>query len=51
MLGRHLIALGLEPGPHFGPILEQCFEAQLEGVFSSLDGGIAFAHGVLRELQ
>jgi tRNA nucleotidyltransferase (CCA-adding enzyme) len=28
VLGRHLIARGLEPGPFFGPILEQCRKVQ-----------------------
>lgn len=31
--GRHLIELGLEPGPAFGPRLEEWFERQLEGEF------------------
>lgn len=31
--GRDLIALGLKPGSHFGPILHDAFEAQLEGAF------------------
>ncbi len=30
VLGRHLIARGLAPGPHFGPILERCREVQDE---------------------
>lgn len=30
VLGRHLIARGLEPGPAFGPLLEQCRELQDE---------------------
>ena len=42
VLGRHLIGLGLTPGRHFGGILTRAFEAQLDGVFTSLDGGIAF---------
>ena len=29
--GRDLIAMGLEPGPHFGPILDAVYDAQLEG--------------------
>jgi tRNA nucleotidyltransferase (CCA-adding enzyme) len=41
--GRHLIELGLEPGPHFGPILEACFEAQLDGAFDSVEDGVAYA--------
>ncbi|MEM7261742.1 MAG: HD domain-containing protein, partial [Planctomycetota bacterium] len=30
VLGRHLIARGQKPGPHFGPILERCREIQDE---------------------
>ncbi len=30
VLGRHLIQLGMRPGPHFGPILERCREIQDE---------------------
>lgn len=30
VLGRHLIARGLQPGPLFGPILEQCRKVQDE---------------------
>jgi tRNA nucleotidyltransferase (CCA-adding enzyme) len=33
LLGRHLIELGMRPGPDFGVILEAAFEAQLEGRF------------------
>ncbi len=46
VLGRHLIELGLAPGPHFGPLLDVCFEAQLDGRFADLEGGLR----VLREL-
>lgn len=30
VLGRHLIARGMKPGPEFGPILERCREIQYE---------------------
>lgn len=40
VLGRHLIALGLAPGPAFGPILDAAFEAQLDGAFSTLEEGL-----------
>jgi len=43
VLGRHLIELGLEPGPHFAPILEACYSAQIEGAFSTLEEALAFA--------
>jgi tRNA nucleotidyltransferase (CCA-adding enzyme) len=41
--GRHLIELGMEPGPSFGPILQQCYEAQIDGKISNTKEGIAFA--------
>jgi tRNA nucleotidyltransferase (CCA-adding enzyme) len=40
ILGRHLMALGLKPGPQFKGILDAAFEAQLEGLFSDETGGI-----------
>lgn len=48
VLGRHLIDLGLSPGPHFKPLLDQCFEAQLDGTFHDLDGGLTVARQVVR---
>lgn len=47
ILGRHLIALGLTPGPRFGPILDRCFEAQLNGAFATVNDGLAFARRCL----
>lgn len=38
LLGRHLIARGLEPGRRFGEILTRAFEAQLEGDFTDPEG-------------
>jgi tRNA nucleotidyltransferase (CCA-adding enzyme) len=38
LLGRHLQACGLAPGPHYRPLLEAAFEAQLEGVFEDVEG-------------
>jgi tRNA nucleotidyltransferase (CCA-adding enzyme) len=35
--GRHLIALGMTPGPGFGPILNAAYDAQLAGEFFDLD--------------
>ena len=43
VMGRHLIQLGLKPGNHFGPILETCFNAQIEGEFDTEETGIAYA--------
>jgi tRNA nucleotidyltransferase (CCA-adding enzyme) len=35
LLGRHLIAQGLSPGPDFKKTLDAAFEAQLDGVFTN----------------
>ncbi len=40
--GRHLVALGLAPGPAFKPLLDTAFEAQLDGVFADEAGGLAW---------
>ncbi|MEX2044606.1 MAG: HD domain-containing protein [Opitutus sp.] len=42
VLGRHLIELGMKPGPAFKPIIDAAFEAQLDGAFSDEPGGIAW---------
>ncbi len=42
VLGRHLIEMGKKPGPHFKAILGQCYEAQLDGEFTTLEDGLAF---------
>ena len=40
VMGRHLIELGFAPGKSFGEILDGAFEAQLEGKFFDLPGGL-----------
>jgi len=40
LLGRHLIARGMQPGVAFGELLAAAFEAQLEGKFADLDGAL-----------
>ena len=42
LLGRHLIAIGHQPGPTFKPLLDAAFEAQLDGAFADEPGGIAW---------
>jgi len=39
LLGRHLVELGMKPGKQFGQLLDQCYEAQLDGAFTDLDSG------------
>ena len=48
VLGRHLIDRGMQPGAVFSPILEECFEAQLDGAFTDLDGGLAHLDLILK---
>jgi tRNA nucleotidyltransferase (CCA-adding enzyme) len=45
--GRHLLALGVEPGPRVGDILRQIYERQLDGTVASVDEGIALAKRLL----
>ena len=40
--GRDLIALGMKPGVEFGRILKAAYEAQLDGKFNDLKGGIKY---------
>ncbi len=47
VMGRHLVELGLEPGPHFGPILKACYEVQIEGVFGAVEKGVEFVKGII----
>jgi tRNA nucleotidyltransferase (CCA-adding enzyme) len=49
VLGRHLLELGLKPGPEFTPIIEAAFEAQLDGAFSDEAGGIAWLRHFLKK--
>jgi tRNA nucleotidyltransferase (CCA-adding enzyme) len=41
LLGRHLIELGVAPGPHMGEILRAVYELQLDSVVTTLDDAIA----------
>jgi tRNA nucleotidyltransferase (CCA-adding enzyme) len=45
--GRHLLALGLSPGPQIGTILKQVYERQLDGEVSTLDEAIDEARRLL----
>jgi tRNA nucleotidyltransferase (CCA-adding enzyme) len=38
LLGRHLLAIGMTPGPQMGGLLSEAFEAQLDGHFHDLAG-------------
>jgi tRNA nucleotidyltransferase (CCA-adding enzyme) len=47
VLGRHLLDLGVEPGPAMGRLLRQIYERQLDGEVQTLDDGIAVARQLL----
>lgn len=49
VMGRHLIGAGLKPGPGFGGILKAAYDAQLDGVFSDIAGGMAYVNKMLEK--
>jgi len=49
LLGRHLLALGLTPGPRIGEILKLVYEKQLDGEVTSVEAGIEEARRLISE--
>ena len=47
LLGRHLLELGVEPGPRMGAITSAVYEMQLDGRVRTLDDAIAEARKIL----
>lgn len=47
LLGRHVLALGLTPGPRVGEILKSVYEQQLDGRVATLDDAIESAKRLL----
>jgi tRNA nucleotidyltransferase (CCA-adding enzyme) len=47
LLGRHVLALGLMPGPRVGTILKAVYDLQLDGRIATLDDAIAAAKRLL----
>jgi tRNA nucleotidyltransferase (CCA-adding enzyme) len=45
--GRHLLTLGVAPGPRVGEILKRIYERQLDGTIATLDEGLALARELL----
>ena len=50
LLGRHLVALGIQPGPHFGKILDRAYEAQLDGAFADEAQGRDYLKKLVSEI-
>jgi tRNA nucleotidyltransferase (CCA-adding enzyme) len=47
--GRHLLALGLTPGPRVGEVLKAIYEKQLDGSIATLDEGLTLAGELVRQ--
>ncbi len=47
LLGRHVLALGVAPGPRVGEILAQVYERQLDGEITSVDQAVDAASVLL----
>jgi tRNA nucleotidyltransferase (CCA-adding enzyme) len=43
LLGRHLLELGLTPGPHVGEVLKRVYERQLDGEVTTVEEAIEAA--------
>ncbi len=43
VLGRHLLELGVRPGPRMGEILRQIYDRQLDGEVRTLEDGVSLA--------
>lgn len=49
LMGRHLIQLGVKPGPEMGKILKAAFEVQLDGGFDTEASAIEWAKDTLNK--
>ena len=47
LMGRHLLDLGLTPGPRIGEVLKEVYEKQLDGAITTLEQAIDEARGIL----
>ena len=47
VLGRHLLELGVQPGPRMGEILRAVYEKQLDGEVTSLEEGLRLARTLI----
>ena len=51
LLGRHVLGLGLTPGPRVGEILRQVYEKQLDGEVTSVEAGIEEARRLISAVR
>jgi tRNA nucleotidyltransferase (CCA-adding enzyme) len=47
LMGRHLLEMGLQPGPEIGRVTRAVYEMQLDGRVTELDGALAAARRLL----
>ena len=47
LLGRHVLALGLQPGPRVGEILKAVYEHQLDGTVTTIDEAMTLAASLI----
>jgi tRNA nucleotidyltransferase (CCA-adding enzyme) len=47
LLGRHVLALGLKPGPRVGEVVKAVYEQQMDGKVTNLDEAIAAAKRIV----
>jgi len=48
LMGRHLLELGIRPGPAMGSLLKRVYEQQLDGTITTLGDAVAAAKDILR---
>jgi len=48
LLGRHLLELGMPPGPKMGELLKQVYEKQLDGEITTTEQAVALASQILQ---
>ena len=51
LLGRHVLALGVKPGPRVGEILKAVYELQLDGSVTTLEAAIERATALVRTTE
>jgi tRNA nucleotidyltransferase (CCA-adding enzyme) len=47
VLGRHVVALGVAPGPRVGVLLKDAYERQLDGEITTVEEGVAYLRRIV----
>jgi tRNA nucleotidyltransferase (CCA-adding enzyme) len=51
LLGRHLLEIGLTPGPRVGEILKGVYEQQLDGTVTTLEDAMVAARRIIETVK